>query len=181
MILLSLGKLEESYQSYEQRNHVDRNSAILYTIKKSDWDGFSLKNKTIIAQNEQGIRNEILFNPAVFEVYKRAKKTIIGLDYRLKSLFQRTFTEAKVVSSYSKIHDFDDLNQMKGLDGTSTMIKCLGLVISQGIRHQLVWLIGRPAWWSTSQDKTFVKKRNFLFHIVTTLKRIKKRCKNLVR
>jgi tetratricopeptide (TPR) repeat protein len=104
-----LGELIEAHEHYALRLDPSRSKSqhIHYTHKLPDWDGSSLRGKTLFATCEQGIGDEVMFSSILPQVYEDADQLIIGVDRRLVSSFQRSFPKAivcgyvdKVVNSY---------------------------------------------------------------------------------
>ena len=83
------------------------------------WDGS--KDKRIIIYGEQGIGDEIFYGSAIPDAIRDSKEVIIDCDYRLESLFKRSFPEASVYGTRDKScdwmgnHEWDARCAMAGL------------------------------------------------------------------
>lgn len=97
-LLFYAGRLEEAWEHYEFRLSTRRktNQTQIYTHDIPMWQGQSLEDKTLMVTAEQGIGDEVMFGNALPFVYDRAKKLIIGCDYRLVEIYQRRFPNAHV-------------------------------------------------------------------------------------
>ena len=95
---ISRGKLKKGLKLYEARYDRRRRAgqSMMYTNSVTRWQGESLKDKTILLMNEQGIGDEILFANMYERLIQEAGKIIITCDYRLEKLYKRSFPEAEV-------------------------------------------------------------------------------------
>lgn len=95
---LQQGILDKGWEAHEQRF----NPKLAITLNRfpyPEWDGSSLKNKTILIYAEQGLGDEMLFASCFGDVIAMAKHCIIECEPRLATLFQRTFPTATVVGT----------------------------------------------------------------------------------
>jgi tetratricopeptide (TPR) repeat protein len=76
------------------------------------WNGEDLANKKLLVWAEQGIGDEIMFSPLVYDLSKKFNNIIFECEYRLVEIFARSLTNIKVrTSSYDlsnrkiQIHD----------------------------------------------------------------------------
>ncbi len=99
------GDLIGAWEHYSIRLNSTRNREqhIIYTHKLPEWNGSSLKGKTLFATCEQGIGDEVMFASILPKVYEEAKQLIIGVDRRLVSIFERSFPNAIVCEYVDKI------------------------------------------------------------------------------
>ena len=63
-----------------------------YTDEFPEWDGESLKGKTLLVWGEQGLGDEILFAGCIPDVEKLAKRVIFDCHPRLEDIFARSFS-----------------------------------------------------------------------------------------
>ncbi|WP_417450192.1 tetratricopeptide repeat protein [Kordiimonas sp.] len=96
------GQLKQAFEHYSHRLSSRRVQAqnITYTHKLPEWDGSSLKGKSLFVTAEQGIGDEVMFGNYLPYLYEQAEKLYIGVDRRLVSLMQRRFPNA-VVDGYT--------------------------------------------------------------------------------
>lgn len=96
--LFRRGKLPEGWHHYAYRLDSRRAQSqnLTYTHRLPEWDGSSLKGKSLLVAAEQGIGDEVMFGNYLPFLYEEAEKLYIGVDPRLVSLFQRRFPKATV-------------------------------------------------------------------------------------
>ena len=88
---LALGNLERGWHNYEIRLHAGRTDATIYTHGIDKWDGSDLSGKRLLISPEQGVGDEIMFASFIPDVYAKAEQLLIGCDWRLVPLYERSF------------------------------------------------------------------------------------------
>ena len=97
-LLFYNGRFDEAWPHYEHRLSTRRrvSQTQIYTHGIDSWEGQPLEGKALLVTAEQGIGDEILFGNHLPYVYDRAKKLVIGCDYRLVDIYKRRFPNAHV-------------------------------------------------------------------------------------
>ena len=97
-LLFYAGRLKEAWEHYEFRLSTRRKTSQtqIYTHEVPIWEGQPLEDKTLFVTAEQGIGDEVMFGNFLPFLYDRAKKLVIGCDYRLVDIYQRRFPDAHV-------------------------------------------------------------------------------------
>jgi tetratricopeptide (TPR) repeat protein len=96
--LLIRERFAEGWEEYEWRRH-DPTRAIVYTkLPYPEWDGASpLEGRTIVVNGEQGLGDEVMFASCLAELAGRARRCVLYCNFRLESLFRRSFPFADVI------------------------------------------------------------------------------------
>lgn len=89
---LRLGILDRGWEKFELR--LSKDGQVSERFPFPNWDGTSLKDKTILIYAEQGLGDEILYASCFQDLINRAGRCIIECDPRLESLFTRSFPTA---------------------------------------------------------------------------------------
>ena len=95
LALLTTGEFEEGWRRYEWR--FLKKDASIPPFNQTDWNGSSLKGKTILVCAEQGVGDEIMFASCLREVIVRAELCVVECDGRLVPLFGRSFPNARMI------------------------------------------------------------------------------------
>jgi tetratricopeptide (TPR) repeat protein len=117
LIDLCEGHLQSGFEKLESRWRMmsgkpERRDQLFNSDK--EWHGESLKNKTIVILQEQGVGDELLFATCYADIIAQAEKTIIECDPRLTTLLQRSHPMAQFVgytTDQSDIHDYQWLER----------------------------------------------------------------------
>ena len=101
-ILLTLGRVEEGWKTYEARFSKDLVDAPRFTIEAARWrPGMDLADKSLMICAEQGLGDEVMFAnmlPDVIEALGADEALTIAVERRLIPLFQRSFPGITVVA-----------------------------------------------------------------------------------
>lgn len=102
IMLIGGGELREGWEAYEARFLPGHGDAPKFVANARRWTpDDDLAGKKLFIFNEQGIGDEVLFAslyPDVIEAVGPDGQITIGVEQRLKSLFQRSFPSAHVVA-----------------------------------------------------------------------------------
>ncbi|MGC2064397.1 MAG: tetratricopeptide repeat protein, partial [Thermodesulfovibrionales bacterium] len=93
--LLAKGDFAMGWPKYEYRFLIK--DAAVTSFLSPDWDGSSLKGKTLLVYAEQGVGDEIMFASCLTEVINAAATCIVECDARLVPLFARSFPKAFMI------------------------------------------------------------------------------------
>lgn len=108
-VLLALGRLREGWEAYEARLSPDLMSVASFLIDRPRWTpGESLAGKRLLVCGEQGLGDEVLFANVLRDVIAAVgdeSLLSIAVEYRLVTLFQRSFPRATVVPHRTVKHD----------------------------------------------------------------------------
>lgn len=100
-ILLSLGRIEEGWKTYEARFSNDLVEAPRFTIEAPRWTpGMDLAGKSLMICAEQGLGDEVMFAnmlPDVIEALGPDGRLTLAVERRLIPLFRRSFPQVTVV------------------------------------------------------------------------------------
>jgi tetratricopeptide (TPR) repeat protein len=110
LTLLSLGHLEEGWTRYEHRyTHANmglKQNEIPKTINRAttdfsqpQWDGSSLKEKSIILWGDQGLGDEVRYASIIHDLQKTGANITIDCEKRLTDIFARSFPDANVLAA----------------------------------------------------------------------------------
>ncbi|MEW6054475.1 MAG: tetratricopeptide repeat protein [Nitrospirota bacterium] len=100
LTLLLMGQLKKGWKEYEWRWKVEG----LFSPRNfshPQWDGSSLKGKSILVYSEQGIGDEIMFASCLRGVIAQADLCTVECDKRLMPLFARSFPEIQVIDRFA--------------------------------------------------------------------------------
>lgn len=92
---LTAGNYDAGWEGYEWRRHVK--FARERAFSHPDWNGESLRGKTLFVYAEQGLGDEIMFSSCLPEVIAQAGCVVVEAEPRLVQLFERSFAGATVV------------------------------------------------------------------------------------
>ncbi|MBI3524683.1 MAG: tetratricopeptide repeat protein [Betaproteobacteria bacterium] len=93
--LLQIGRLKEGWEAYEARRKMHKLRD--HTLPYADWQGESLKGKTILVLAEQGIGDEIWAASMFDDIINVAEHCLIECDSRLVTLYSRSFPQATIL------------------------------------------------------------------------------------
>jgi len=100
-ILLALGRVAEGWEAYEARFSPALTDSPRFMIDAKRWSGEDLKGKSLMLSAEQGLGDEVMFAnllPDVLEALGPDGFLSIAVEYRLVSLFQRSFPGIEVTA-----------------------------------------------------------------------------------
>jgi hypothetical protein len=95
LTLLKLGNLEQGWDEYEWRRHIETSAGAYARFRYPEWDGESISGKTILVYPEQGLGDEIMFASCLPDLLA-ANHLVLECDPRLESLFRRSFSDCAV-------------------------------------------------------------------------------------
>ncbi len=99
MILLSLGRLGEGWEAYEERFSPEMIDAPLFQIPGTRWSGQDLKGKSLMLVTEQGLGDEVMFANMLGDILEAIGPTgslTLAVERRLIPLFQRSYPTIEV-------------------------------------------------------------------------------------
>jgi hypothetical protein len=99
--LIGMGKLDEGFRAFEERNNPRFRAYVNHVIKAPLWAGEDLAGKRIMVVGEQGLGDEFMFAnilPDLTRAVGTGGKVQIIVDPRLVALFQRSYPKADVGS-----------------------------------------------------------------------------------
>ncbi len=91
-VLLTMGRLQEGWQEFEWRREATHWQALPFP----EWQGESLRDKTILVLAEQGLGDEVLFASCFPDLMMSARHCVIECDPRLGGLYQHSFPETTI-------------------------------------------------------------------------------------
>jgi Flp pilus assembly protein TadD len=125
-IALCAGKTDIAWPLYEARHKTGTAMEVHYPFKASRWQpGQALAGKRLFVSAEQGLGDEILFGTLLPDVIRDLGDEcllIIGVEPRLRSLFQRAFPKAKVYAHRTRREDGRISRHFDGFDESQTPI-----------------------------------------------------------
>lgn len=95
MTLLTNGDLEDGWSYYENRLSATEIEIRPRIHPFPRWDGSAVDTKVLIAP-EQGVGDHIMFAQALPDLLKRQKNVLVEVDFRLVSMFRRSFPDAAI-------------------------------------------------------------------------------------
>jgi tetratricopeptide (TPR) repeat protein len=114
---LSLGDLDNGWQWYAARHRLGATGEVHYDLDLARYEpGASLDGKRIFISAEQGLGDEVLFGTVLPDIVSRAAALGIGVEPRLVSLFQRSFSRATVVAHRTRTENGRIIRAFPGLD-----------------------------------------------------------------
>ncbi|MEI6415994.1 MAG: tetratricopeptide repeat protein, partial [Pseudomonadota bacterium] len=140
--LLGLGQLQEGWEAYEWRWKIN---PILYPLPYPEWEGTSLKGKTILVYAEQGLGDELLFASCLPDLIRRADHCVIECEPRLALLYSRSFPSATVRGA--RRYDHRWINSVPGCDvqcALDSLPRYLRREINQFPTRQTAYLFAEP-------------------------------------
>jgi tetratricopeptide (TPR) repeat protein len=97
--LMGMGRLEEGFEEYEVRIDEMFRAYVPHVLKAPLWKGEPLDGKRLLVCAEQGLGDELMLAntvPDLASAVGPTGKLLIGVNYRLVSLFARSFPDAEV-------------------------------------------------------------------------------------
>ncbi|MEI6414957.1 MAG: protein arginine N-methyltransferase, partial [Pseudomonadota bacterium] len=140
--LLGLGRLQEGWDAHEWRWKVH---PILQPLPYPEWEGTSLKRKTILVYAEQGLGDELLFASCLPDLIRQSDHCVIECEPRLALLYSRSFPSATVRGA--RRHDHLWLNSVPGCDvqcAIGSLSHYLRRKINQFPTRQTAYLFSEP-------------------------------------
>lgn len=96
LILLSQRDFARGWPDYEARKQSPRNKPAS-DVPAPEWDGSSLKGRSVFVYPEQGLGDEIMFASCIAEVASIAERCTIECHPKLQKIFARSFPTAEVL------------------------------------------------------------------------------------
>ncbi len=107
LTLLILGRLQEAWPHYRSRIKALQGAPDLTGGKP--WDGSSLRGKKVLVWLEYGLGDEILFASLLPELIDAVAHCTIVCSPRLRTLFMRSFPEARIIGFGDEVEDDVDV------------------------------------------------------------------------
>lgn len=91
------------WPKYEARKSIfDHDALAIVRYSAPEWDGTSLKNKTLLVHKEQGLGDSIMFASCLAELTAKAAKVHVAVQPPLARLFKHSFPKVEVWPSASR-------------------------------------------------------------------------------
>jgi Flp pilus assembly protein TadD len=105
MALLLQGDFAAGWEDFEARWQTRDYDTPMRAYPQPLWDGQSLASGRLLVWGEQGVGDEIMFAGLVPDVVRAGNSLVLECDRRLVPLFERSFPNVSVVSSYDPERD----------------------------------------------------------------------------
>jgi Tfp pilus assembly protein PilF len=96
LLYLSLGRLAEGWELFEQRFHGGVKDLPLRAYPQPRWSGGKVAGELLV-WGEQGLGDQIIYASMIPDLFPLADSVVLELDPRLVPLFARSFPQARVV------------------------------------------------------------------------------------
>jgi len=95
--LISVGEIEQGFHEYDWRWHIAEFPSTKRLYRQPVWDGRKLPDHGVVLWTEQGLGDEVMYSWYFPIVQRSVKRLIVDCDYRLISIFQRSFPGVELI------------------------------------------------------------------------------------